>query len=214
MPEKQIEWVYALVGLNESPCHGETWLRKLRMGLGDQITYSLSSLTATIQKDCTSPSVPTWASSDFPSTVTTSGMNKTTDSDFLSQFMHKEYYSQYSPFDGVDDDGTKLLDSSIATSPPPKSRFLHLWPWLSHGVLMSITLVFFTLLARAPSIDDIVVFSPANEAIESIGIVKFNGSFEDTSIYRGSPSPELDAAWDGISLNGYILHFAPIVGDC
>ncbi|KAG2365816.1 hypothetical protein BDR07DRAFT_1607227 [Suillus spraguei] len=114
--------------------------------------------------------------------------------------MGKEYYSQYSPLDVVDD-GTKLLDSGIATSPPPKSRFLHLWPWLSHSGLMSITLVFFTLWAWTPSIDDVVLFSPANEAVESVGIVQFNGSFEATSIYRGSPSPEIDAAWDKISLD-------------
>ncbi|KAG2038070.1 hypothetical protein BDR03DRAFT_955681 [Suillus americanus] len=118
--------------------------------------------------------------------------------------MRKEYHSQHSPSEVVDDDGTRLLsDGGIATSPPPRSRFLHLWPWLSHGVLMSITVVFFTLCARAPSIDDIVLFSPANEAVESIGIVKFNGSFGATSIYRGKPSPELDAAWDRISVNAY-----------
>ncbi|KAG1852832.1 hypothetical protein DFJ58DRAFT_399077 [Suillus subalutaceus] len=117
--------------------------------------------------------------------------------------MRKEYDSQHSPFDVVDDDGTRLLsDGGIATSPPPRSRFLHLWPWLSHGVLMSITLVFFTLCAQAPSIDDVVLFSPANEAVKSIGIVKFNC----TSIYRGRPSPNLDAAWDIISVNGFILH--------
>ncbi|KAG2148190.1 uncharacterized protein EDB93DRAFT_1250257 [Suillus bovinus] len=116
--------------------------------------------------------------------------------------MRKEYYSQYSPLDEVDDNGTtKLLDSDIVTSLPPQSRFLDLWPWLSHGVLMSMILVFFTLWARAPSIDDVVLFSPANEAVESIGIIKFNGSFKATSIYRDSPSPELDAIWDEISLN-------------
>ncbi|KAG1741002.1 hypothetical protein EDB19DRAFT_1707297 [Suillus lakei] len=115
--------------------------------------------------------------------------------------MNKKYYSQYSPFDRVDDDDIKLLDGGIATSPPPKSRFLHLWPWLSHGVLMSLTLVFFTLWALAPLMDDVVLYSPANEAIESIGIVKFNGSFGATSIYRGSPSPEIDSAWDRISFN-------------
>jgi hypothetical protein len=72
--------------------------------------------------------------------------------------MREEYYSQYSPFDVVNDDSAKLLNSGIATSPPPRSRFLHLWPWLSYGVLMSITLVFFTLWVQAPSIDDIVIF--------------------------------------------------------
>ncbi|KAG1719047.1 hypothetical protein EDB19DRAFT_1788046 [Suillus lakei] len=104
--------------------------------------------------------------------------------------MRKEYHSQYSPFDRVDNDDTKLLEGGIPTSPPPKSRFFHLWPWLSYG-----------LWALAPLVDDVVLYSPANEAIESIGIVKFNGSFGATSIYRGSPSPEIDRAWDMISLN-------------
>ncbi|KAG1740975.1 hypothetical protein EDB19DRAFT_1707136 [Suillus lakei] len=115
--------------------------------------------------------------------------------------MNKKYCSHYSPFNRVDDDDTKLLDGGKATSSPPKFRFLHLWPWLSHSVLMSITLVFFTLWALAPLIDDVVLYSPANEAIESIGIVKFNGSFGATSIYRGAPSPEIDSTWDRISFN-------------
>lgn len=130
--------------------------------------------------------------------------------------MRKEfYYSHYSPFDEVDDDSinTKLLDSGTAIT-LPKSRFLHLWPWLSHGVLMSITLVFFTLWAQAPSIDDVVLFSPANEAVESIGIVTLNGSIGATSIYRGSPSPELDATWSNIATDGYVtlhlLHIHPL----
>lgn len=72
--------------------------------------------------------------------------------------MNKEYYSQYSHLDGIDDDNTKLLDSGITTSLPPKSRFLHLWPWLSHGVLMSITLWFFIQWARSPSMDDVVIY--------------------------------------------------------
>jgi len=156
----------------------------------------------------------------------------TTDSDFcfLSRLMRKEYCSRYSPFDRVDDDDTKLLDGGKATSSPPKFRFLHLWPWLSHSVLMSITLVFFTLWALAPLIDDVVLYcrwitrvntqdltyhitAPANEAIESIGIVKFNGSFGATSIYRGAPSPEIDSTWDRISFNGCTSRFAPIIGD-
>ncbi|KAG2148148.1 uncharacterized protein EDB93DRAFT_1084986, partial [Suillus bovinus] len=44
--------------------------------------------------------------------------------------------------------------------------------------------------------------APANEAIESIGIVRFNGTLGTPSIYRGSPSPEINAAWDRISLDG------------
>ncbi|KAG2365829.1 hypothetical protein BDR07DRAFT_1397833 [Suillus spraguei] len=115
--------------------------------------------------------------------------------------MRKDYYSQYSPLDVVGDDGIKLPDSGIVTSPSPRSRFLHLWPWLSHGGLMSITLVFFTLWAQAPSMDDVLPFSPANKAVESISIIKFNGTLDAPSIYRGSPSPEIDAVWDRISLD-------------
>ncbi|KAG2068285.1 hypothetical protein BDR04DRAFT_1079564 [Suillus decipiens] len=114
--------------------------------------------------------------------------------------MRKEYYSQYSPIDGVNDDNVKLLDST-ETRHPSKYRFLHLWPWLSHGVLISMTMVFFILWAREPSIDDVVLYSPANEVIESIGLVRFNGSLDAPSIYRGSPSPELDAAWDDIAVD-------------
>lgn len=114
--------------------------------------------------------------------------------------MRKEsHHSQYSLFDGADDDSDDT--TLLGISPPPKSRFLHLWPWLSHGVLLSITFVFLTLWARAPSIDDVVLFSPANEAVESIGIVKFNGTIGATSIYSGSPSPELDAAWNNIGVD-------------
>ncbi|KAG1787783.1 uncharacterized protein HD556DRAFT_940453 [Suillus plorans] len=115
--------------------------------------------------------------------------------------MHKEYSASYS-VDGVDDhDDTNLLDSNTESRPLPRSRPLRWSPWLSHGVLMFITMMFFVLWARAPSIDDVVLYSPANEAIESIGIVRFNGTLGTPSIYRGSPSPEIDAAWDRISFN-------------
>ncbi|KAG2346600.1 hypothetical protein BDR05DRAFT_997555 [Suillus weaverae] len=113
--------------------------------------------------------------------------------------MPKEYSASYSPVDDRDD--TNLLDSNTEAR-PPKSRLLRWSPWLSHGVLMSITMVFFMLWVRAPSVDDVVLYSPANEAIESIGIVRFNGTLGTPSIYRGSPSPEIDAVWDRISYNG------------
>ncbi|KIK38300.1 hypothetical protein CY34DRAFT_809476 [Suillus luteus UH-Slu-Lm8-n1] len=116
--------------------------------------------------------------------------------------MPREYSASYSPVDGVDDrDDTKLLDSDTETRPPPLDRLLRRSPWLSHGVLMSITMVFFMLWVRAPSIDDVVLYSPANEAIESIGIIRFNGTLGAPSIYSGSPSPEIDAAWNRIALN-------------
>ncbi|KAG2038079.1 hypothetical protein BDR03DRAFT_1091496 [Suillus americanus] len=113
--------------------------------------------------------------------------------------MEKEYYPRV---DGVDDrDDTNLLDRNTVTRPPPESRLLRWSPWLSHGVLMFITLVFFVLWVRAPSIDDVVLYSPANEAVEYVGIIRFNGTLGTPSIYRGPPSPEINAAWDRISLN-------------
>jgi hypothetical protein len=115
--------------------------------------------------------------------------------------MRKEYSASYSLVDGVEDrDDTNLLNSNTEASPPPKSRLLRWSPlWLSHGVLLSITMVFFVLWVRAPSIDDLVLYSPANEAVESIGIIRFNGTLDAPSIYRGGPSQEIDAAWDRIS---------------
>ncbi|KAG2128640.1 uncharacterized protein EDB93DRAFT_1267429 [Suillus bovinus] len=47
----------------------------------------------------------------------------------------------------------------------------------------------------------LLVTAPANEAIESIGIIRFNGTLGTPSIYRGSPSPEIDATWDRVALN-------------
>ncbi|KAG1813502.1 uncharacterized protein BJ212DRAFT_1365326, partial [Suillus subaureus] len=116
--------------------------------------------------------------------------------------MRKEYSASYSLVDGVDDrDDTNLLDSSTVTRPPTKSHLLSWLPWLSHGVLMFMTMVFFVLWVRAPSIDDVVLYSPANEAIEYVGIIRFNGTLGTPSIYRGPPSPEINAAWDRISLD-------------
>ncbi|OJA14475.1 hypothetical protein AZE42_05296 [Rhizopogon vesiculosus] len=57
----------------------------------------------------------------------------------------------------------------------------------------------------APSIHDAVLYSPANEAIEYIGIVRFDLGLTSTSIYRGPPSPEINAAWDRIAGDGYNL---------
>ncbi|KAG1883797.1 hypothetical protein F4604DRAFT_1736529 [Suillus subluteus] len=76
---------------------------------------------------------------------------------------------------------------------------------------MFITMVFFVLWVRAPSIDDVVLYSPANEAVEYVGIIRFNGTLGTPSIYRGPPSPEINAAWDRISLNGCTLSFTYIM---
>lgn len=122
-----------------------------------------------------------------------------TSSPFLVPAMPKKYSASYSLVDDRDD--AQLLDNNTETRPPPQSRLLRWSLWLSHGVLAFITMLFFVLWVWAPSIDDIVLYSPANEAIESIGIIRFNGTLGTPSIYRGRPSPEINAAWDRIALD-------------
>jgi hypothetical protein len=68
--------------------------------------------------------------------------------------MGKEYSAQYSPVNEADDEDAKLLQRRIHS----KSRFLHVSLWLIHGVLISVTLLFFTLWARAPSKDAILLY--------------------------------------------------------
>jgi hypothetical protein len=72
--------------------------------------------------------------------------------------MRKDYYSRNYPVHGVDEDYVKLLDGGTETTLSPESRFLRYWPWLSHGVLISITMLFFTLWARAPSMNEAVLY--------------------------------------------------------
>ncbi|KAG1813507.1 uncharacterized protein BJ212DRAFT_394744 [Suillus subaureus] len=45
---------------------------------------------------------------------------------------------------------------------------------------------------------DIPIYSPAIVAVEPV-IVRFNGTLDFPSIYRGPPSPEIDAAWARIA---------------
>lgn len=118
--------------------------------------------------------------------------------------MGKEYSARYSPVDEADNEDAKLLYRGTAIKPLSKSRFLQVSLWLIHGVLIFITLLFFTLWVRSPPKDDILLYSPANEAIET-SIVRLNGTWDRHSPYRGSPSPELEAAWDRITADGRLL---------
>ncbi|KAG1883829.1 hypothetical protein F4604DRAFT_265513 [Suillus subluteus] len=70
------------------------------------------------------------------------------------------------------------------------------WPMLSHGALICTLMFFFALWTGTPSShlhDDIPIYSPAHVAVEPV-IVRFNGTLDFPSIYRGPPSPEIDAA--------------------
>ena len=68
-----------------------------------------------------------------------------------------EHSSQYSPVDAVDD------EELFGAEPPsrPKSRILRLGLWLSHGMLMCTSMLFFTLWMSTPSThlsEDIAVY--------------------------------------------------------
>ncbi|KAG2129547.1 uncharacterized protein EDB93DRAFT_1332252 [Suillus bovinus] len=61
-------------------------------------------------------------------------------------------------------------------------------------------MLFFALWMGTPSPhlrDDIAVYSPASGAVDPI-VVRLNGTLDFPSIYRGPPSPEIDAAWNRI----------------
>ncbi|KAG2126596.1 hypothetical protein DEU56DRAFT_915983 [Suillus clintonianus] len=109
-------------------------------------------------------------------------------------------FTQYSPVDAVDDDEKLLGDAErFDAEPRGKSRVLRLW--LGHGALICASMLFFTLWMRTPSThlrDDIPVYSPAHDAVEPM-FVRFNGTLDFPSIYRGPPSPELDLAWSKIT---------------
>ncbi|KAG1730985.1 uncharacterized protein EDB91DRAFT_1155917 [Suillus paluster] len=116
---------------------------------------------------------------------------------------------QYSPVhDAVDDDddeqafGDAERFGADAAEPRPKSRILRLWPRrLVDAALVCTSMLFFVLWMGTPSPrlrDDIPVYSPASGAVEST-VVRFNGTLDFPSIYRGPPSPEIDAAWTRIA---------------
>ncbi|KAG1740969.1 hypothetical protein EDB19DRAFT_1707111, partial [Suillus lakei] len=117
-------------------------------------------------------------------------------------------FSQYSPIDTIDDD-EKLLDDAqrFGVEPRPKSHTLRLW--LTHGVLICTSVLFFALWMHTPStyLRDIPsIYSPANVAIEPM-IIRFNGTLDFPSIYRGPPSPEIDTAWNRISRDVGVTDF-------
>jgi hypothetical protein len=49
--------------------------------------------------------------------------------------------------------------------------------------------------------------APASGAVDST-IVRFNGTLDFPSIYRGPPSPELDAAWARVARDGASSDFS------
>ncbi|KAG2148153.1 uncharacterized protein EDB93DRAFT_1250211 [Suillus bovinus] len=110
--------------------------------------------------------------------------------------------SQYSPVDVVDNDNEFDDAEWFGAGHRPKLHtIVRVWPMLSHGALICTSILFFALWMGTPSPhlrDDIAIYSPANGAVEPM-VVKFNGTIGWPSIYRGPPSPEIDAAWNRIA---------------
>ena len=54
-----------------------------------------------------------------------------------------------------------------------------------------------------------LLLAPANVAVEyNKEITTFNGTFEFDSIYRGKLTPELDAAWSRVGIDGIITCYS------
>ncbi|EED82276.1 predicted protein [Postia placenta Mad-698-R] len=100
-------------------------------------------------------------------------------------------------------DGLLLKDrSSTSTRLTPDWRtFRRAIPWIAHGVLIFISVSLFLLSVRLNDTRcarKLSVYSPAMDAVEYHN-VKFNGTLTWPSEFRGTPSPELDAAWKRIA---------------
>ncbi|KAJ6602801.1 hypothetical protein DFH09DRAFT_1301805 [Mycena vulgaris] len=111
--------------------------------------------------------------------------------------------AEYTPLD-VDDTNDSQEDFHIAETKDKRRRLSIL---VGNGALLLISIVLFAVsrhIALPPN--DIEcgklysTFSPAQQAIK-YKTVMFNGTFEFPSIYRGTPTPEKDAAWDRISVD-------------
>ncbi|KIJ66698.1 hypothetical protein HYDPIDRAFT_149571 [Hydnomerulius pinastri MD-312] len=92
----------------------------------------------------------------------------------------------------------------VHTGPQPLSRSLHRWEWVSRGILLLLSAVFFVLwMSNRSTCSYVLKYSPANEAIEYVEHVKYKGSLHFVTPYRGDesgdPSPEIDAAWRRVS---------------
>jgi len=109
----------------------------------------------------------------------------------------------YSPVQQNDEDDSaieKLLGERLNAKVHHKiSQFwIHHWAYFTHGALLSVSILFFSLWMRARrvQIPKFAVYSPANVAVEyNKDLTVFNGTLNYPSVYRGYPTPEIDAAW-------------------
>ncbi|KAF8868254.1 hypothetical protein CPB84DRAFT_1740886 [Gymnopilus junonius] len=118
--------------------------------------------------------------------------------------------SDYQPISnsGQDDEaGDKLLAKRYSADPAQSGTRIFLiryWVHFTHAVLFLLCTTFFVLWIHTrmqiPTLPE-MPFSPANVALEyRQEYIVFNGSFNHPSVYRGPPTPELDAAWYNVSI--------------
>ncbi|KIJ66673.1 hypothetical protein HYDPIDRAFT_26104 [Hydnomerulius pinastri MD-312] len=98
----------------------------------------------------------------------------------------------------------------VHTGPQPFSRSLPRWEWVSRGILLLLSVVFFMLwMSNRSTCSYVLKYSPANEAIEYVEHVKYKGSLHFVTPYRGDesgdPSPEIDGAWRRVTTDGRVV---------
>ncbi|KAL8898430.1 MAG: hypothetical protein Q9207_006697, partial [Kuettlingeria erythrocarpa] len=112
-----------------------------------------------------------------------------------------------SSFDSGDEDcsssghllATHELDPSPTTRHKRWNRFM---PWVLPTILSIVLLVLLAIQKTSQVDNDLAclkkqaAFSPALEAAIPFHPVKFNGTLDYPSAFRGPPSPEVDAAWE------------------
>ncbi|KAE9401369.1 hypothetical protein BT96DRAFT_1018201 [Gymnopus androsaceus JB14] len=113
--------------------------------------------------------------------------------------------AKYTPLDLDDSKNNSQEDLLIMERNYARHR---MWQLLGNGLLLLTSAIIFALsrhiaLPIPTDVECSKLFStpsPAQQAIK-YQTVKFNGTFDFPSIYRGLPNPVLDAAWDSISIN-------------
>ncbi|KAF8907013.1 hypothetical protein CPB84DRAFT_1959751 [Gymnopilus junonius] len=115
------------------------------------------------------------------------------------------------PVNDADNDGSseKLLGADETTVSPKAAS--HRSPWIMHlGIFSLYTITFLGLSAhffdRNPKrlkdgcLLEQSMYSPVHEVVE-YSVIRFNGSLDFSSPYKGHPSAALDEAWDRITTN-------------
>ncbi|KAG9316918.1 hypothetical protein JVU11DRAFT_2998 [Chiua virens] len=113
--------------------------------------------------------------------------------------------SQHDIDEGIRD-GFHSNSSTESTSPLATTNSFRPWEQVTCGVLLFLSVLFFVLWivsVGAPMCTCVVKYFPANEAIEYVEHVQYQGGLRFTTPWRGNesgnPSLEVDATWRRIS---------------